>query len=78
MTERDRIVAWIAGFAAPACLCGKRHPCPDHGRWAGSDYRPSYQRPVTPRPVPDVGFALLRSLADVDRERELDRNKEVI
>lgn len=46
------------------CLCGKAHPCPDHGQWAGQPYRPTMPRAQR---QPLNGFYLLRLLEETDR-----------
>lgn len=43
------------------CLCGKPHPCPDHGQWAGLPHRPAAARTVL------NGFYLLRLMDEADQ-----------
>lgn len=41
------------------CLCGREAPCPDHGRFVGQPYRPSYRQKFN-------GFRLLREVDQAD------------
>lgn len=57
------------------CLCGKPHPCPDHGQWVHTTYRPT--PPVAHKPVFN-GFYLLRLLDEATNTIRHHHQKEAM